>query len=201
MLPAPVFPDLWGCRSPGRPAVRKEGSTCLQKIAGNWRPTWCCRCWPCGAWVFFPGMMLQFEVARKKSVLAVSEAICQGQADLPGDPGGPVGGRAGGGRPVQDRGHRPGKTGAQPLRRGHQAPRGGPVPGGDHLPGPGGPLSFGERGQVPGAHLQKDLTGPRRCCALSTRSSTSTCGCSSMCPRTSSWECCRRRTAAAWRTT
>ena len=43
--------------------------------------------------VFFPGMMLQFDVARKKSILAVSEALskdrlifCTRQASSPGLP-------------------------------------------------------------------------------------------------------------------
>ena len=102
--------------------------------------------------VFFPGMMLQFEVARKKSVLAVSEAISKDrliflvtQVDLSED------------EPVGDDLYKIGVIARvkQVLNHSDEGIKlhVGPVPGGDHLPGPGGPLSFGERGQVPGAHL------------------------------------------------
>ena len=40
--------------------------------------------------VFFPGMMLQFDVAQKKSVLAISDCPLKGQADLPGLPNRPL---------------------------------------------------------------------------------------------------------------
>ena len=48
--------------------------------------------------VFFPGMMLQFDVARKKSMLGCVGGPFQGPADFPGDPDRPFGEGAHGAR-------------------------------------------------------------------------------------------------------
>ena len=103
--------------------------------------------------VFFPGMMLQFDVGRKKSILAVSEALSKDrliflvtQIDL---------------SEKEPRGEDLYKTGviARIKQVMHHSEEGvklhveGICRGRNQLPAAGGALSAGRRDQVPDAHL------------------------------------------------